>query len=61
MEAPERPLMTTVDPATCTDVALLRESLHHANNCLIDLVEQQKKQKRLTSIWKTRFQVECNK
>uniref|UniRef100_A0A914P0P1 Uncharacterized protein n=1 Tax=Panagrolaimus davidi TaxID=227884 RepID=A0A914P0P1_9BILA len=61
LNAPERQILTTVDPTTCTDVTSLQESLHHANNCILEILEQQRKLKHQNSILRTRYNVEVNR
>uniref|UniRef100_A0AC35FBJ6 Uncharacterized protein n=1 Tax=Panagrolaimus sp. PS1159 TaxID=55785 RepID=A0AC35FBJ6_9BILA len=61
LNAPERQILTTVDPTTCTDVTSLQESLHHANNCILEILEQQRKLKHQNSILRTRYNIEVNR
>uniref|UniRef100_A0AC34FT88 Uncharacterized protein n=1 Tax=Panagrolaimus sp. ES5 TaxID=591445 RepID=A0AC34FT88_9BILA len=62
VNAPERQqIITTIDPSTCTDITTLQESLNHANHCLIDLLEQQRKLKHQNSILRARYNAELNR
>lgn len=61
LEGGDRQVYSTIDPNACEDINLLRESLHHANNMIMELLDQQRKLKNQNTRIKAEYNTQANK